>query len=55
MTVCSILKVQRVKDSVMMMMTSPSLLTDTHQATLEDAISIDEYKQAMLELEGTTY
>ncbi len=25
---------------------------DTHQATLEDVISIDEYKQAMLELEG---
>jgi len=25
---------------------------DTHQATLEDIISIDEYKQAMLELEG---
>lgn len=25
---------------------------DTHQAALEDVISIEEYKQAMLELEG---
>uniref|UniRef100_A0A672N741 Ectopic P granules protein 5 homolog n=1 Tax=Sinocyclocheilus grahami TaxID=75366 RepID=A0A672N741_SINGR len=45
MTVCSTLKVQRVKDSVGMKMM-------THQAASEDVVSMEEYKHAMLELEG---